>query len=154
MIEKPRKTTDCAVAYRPICLLDECGKLYEKLINERLKRELMRMDALSDSQYGFRQGRSTVDALERVRNVVRFANTGALQRRDYCLLITLDVRNVFNSASWAGIVGALNRMKINKHLIEVIKSYLSDRMVLIGDSAALEMTCGVPPGTHVVERLL
>lgn len=128
-------------------MLNEGGKLYERLINNRLKKEIERTGGLADFQFGFRKGRSTVDALCRVKEIAQFANSGALQRREYCLLITVDVKNAFNSVPWRRIVRALDRKRVNPHLISVIKSYLSDRAVLVGDAGRLEVTCGVPQGS-------
>jgi hypothetical protein len=54
-------------AYRPICLLDEIGKLFERVIAARLEAHISgRIPGWHDSQYGFRRGRSTVDAVKRV----------------------------------------------------------------------------------------
>jgi hypothetical protein len=50
--------------FRPICLFDSLGKLYEKLIKNRLIKALDEKGGLSDDQYGFRKGRSTSDAIK------------------------------------------------------------------------------------------
>lgn len=50
---------------RPICLLDEIGKTFEKVIADRLTERLDENTEvnLSDNQFGFRKQRSTCDAL-------------------------------------------------------------------------------------------
>lgn len=59
-------------AYRLICLLD-VGKNLEKIIANRIVRYLSRNDPdLSISQYGFREGRSTIDAIKHVRFLSEF----------------------------------------------------------------------------------
>lgn len=66
---KPRESPS---AYRPICLLDEAGKILERIIAGRLVHHLSREGPnLDDGQYSFRAGRSTVDAILRVRTAVR-----------------------------------------------------------------------------------
>lgn len=39
LIEKPRKNPEGETLYRPICLINYLGKLYEKLINKRFTEE-------------------------------------------------------------------------------------------------------------------
>lgn len=49
-------------------LLDEVGKNFERVITERLVGHLVRVDPnLGENQFGFRQRRSTVDAIIRTR---------------------------------------------------------------------------------------
>jgi len=62
-------------------------------------------DGLSENQYGFRKGLSAVDA---IRKVVRIEGTrwkGG--RKEYCLIVTLDVKYAFNSVSWNCIINSL-----------------------------------------------
>lgn len=85
LIEKHMKETDTKSTYRPICLLKEMGKIYDRIINKKLKEEIDRNGGLADFQYGFRKGKSTMDALYRVREIATLANTGALLWRDFFL---------------------------------------------------------------------
>jgi len=71
LIPKGGKPEDLPSSYRPICLLDEAGKILERIIADRLVRQLSRIGPdLSEEQYGFRGGRSTIDAILRVRSAV------------------------------------------------------------------------------------
>lgn len=58
MVKKPKKKTDDTTSYRTISLLNCLGKLFKRIINERLIKEINRIELLSDFQYGFRRGRS------------------------------------------------------------------------------------------------
>ena len=49
--------------FRPICLLSNVSKLFEKIITERLKLVMEKENWLPDFQNGFRSNRSTVDNL-------------------------------------------------------------------------------------------
>jgi hypothetical protein len=62
LIPKPKQEFQEA-AYRPICLINTISKLYKALIAMRLKRELEEKGGWSEEQYGFREGKSTMDAM-------------------------------------------------------------------------------------------
>jgi hypothetical protein len=111
LIPKGKASPDVTRKFRPICLLDSMGKLYEQLIKTRLTEELDEKGGLSDDQYGFRKGRSTSDAIKEVWKMAKFANGGSWGGKDFCALTTLDVRNAFNTASWREIVEALEEKK-------------------------------------------
>lgn len=72
LLKKEGKPDGEASSYRPLCLLNEEGKVLEGIIKNRME-ECMREGEreLSENQYGFRRGRSTVDAILRVKEVVK-----------------------------------------------------------------------------------
>lgn len=76
LLTKEGKPKDSPSAYRPICLLGEAGKLFERVIANRLVVHLNQTEekALSPEQFGFRQGRSTIDAVDRMRTIVEDLN--------------------------------------------------------------------------------
>lgn len=51
-------------SYRPISLLPIAGKVYERIIKQRLTLHLEQNALLSQHQYGFREKRSTLQAIE------------------------------------------------------------------------------------------
>ena len=133
--------------YRPISLLGAFGKILEAVVEYRIKEELEEKGDLHGSQYGFRTGRSTIDAMREVTITARKATEKAAQHKDFCALVTLDVRNAFNTARWSGIIGALEHRKIDRHLIELVRSYLANRSLLVGERGTVRLTCGVPQGS-------
>lgn len=42
---------------------------------------------------------------------------------------------------------ALQRKTVSSHLIRIVKSYLNDRILQVGEEEKLEVTCGVPQGS-------
>jgi hypothetical protein len=133
--------------FRPICLLNTLGKLLEHLIRARLANNLEEKGGLSDAQFGFREGLSTVDAFEEVMKVARFANVGTWDRKDYCALALIDVENAFNSAPWARVVEAMERWTLDAYLIGLIQSYLTERGLVVTNRERVEVVCGVPQGS-------
>ncbi|CAH2215577.1 jg26658, partial [Pararge aegeria aegeria] len=77
LLKKKGRSIDSPSTYRPICLLDEVGKLFERIIASRLTDHLTQVGPdLSECQFGFRQGRSTVDTILRVRAISQRAVNG------------------------------------------------------------------------------
>lgn len=149
LIRKPGKPLDQPSSYRPLSLINTTAKLFERVIKGRLEVHLNSIpEGLSDRQYGFRKGRSTIDAIEDVRNVVQRVGTGPLAARDLCVLVAIDVANAFNSAPWHRIGGALLAKGVPSYLVNIIRDYLNNRCLIteIGDVA---ISCGVPQGSVI-----
>lgn len=67
LLRKEGRPLDSPASYRPVCLLDEVNKLLERIIATRLEAHIsQRVPGWHDRQYGFRRGRPTVDAVNRV----------------------------------------------------------------------------------------
>nr|BAK38641.1 unnamed protein product [Tribolium castaneum] len=147
LIPKAKKSPDKLPKYRPICVLDSLGKFYEQLILARLLGELEAKGGLSDSQYGFVRGRSTIDAMQDVLRVVEWCSTGSYGRRELCALILLDVANAFNSVRWPDIIQALIDKGISAYLVNLVRSYLTDRFIIVQHGDGFNATCGVPQGS-------
>jgi len=50
--------------------------------------------------------------------------------KDLCVLVTLDVKNAFNSLRWSVIDEALWKKKVPEYLVEMLRSWLMDRELL------------------------
>lgn len=146
LIPKPGKCLQKPQAYRPICLLDGLAKLVEMIIHKRLADEVDKTRALSDNQYGFRKGRSTVEAVQKVLGTAKGLLKTPAAAREYCLLILLDVKNAFNSADWEMILKALEEKQISPYLRRVLGSYLADRQI-VARGKPYALSAGVPQGS-------
>lgn len=149
LVEKPKKNvggTGGTISYRPICLIDTMAKLFERLMGERIQGELMTKKLISSAQYGFRRGKSTVDALKRVKEITEEIKMKAVKNRDFCAMVLIDVANAFNSAPWYAITKAMEDKQISPYLIQLVESYLENREVLT-ERNTYPMTCGVPQGS-------
>lgn len=141
---KPR---DVSSSYRPLSLLDGAGKVLERLLLDRLNNHIETVGALCNLQFGFRRARSTTDAIDEVLKTARAAGEGPVQKRDLCVLISLDVKNAFNSAPWRLIDSALRRYAAPTYLVKILRSYMQGRELLINDEVSMPVTCGVPQGS-------
>ena len=78
-------------------MIDTPSKLLERIICKKLEAFLR--ESLSDHQFGFRKARLTIDAIEMVIATAKDANNAGWEGdKVYCVIITLDVKNAFNSA--------------------------------------------------------
>ena len=68
LLRKGDKPLNRVSSYRPLCLLDTMGKLLESLILQRLKTHSKGKNGMSDRQYGFRKGRSAINAVQELVN--------------------------------------------------------------------------------------
>ncbi|XP_047491289.1 uncharacterized protein LOC125040661 [Penaeus chinensis] len=99
LIPKPNKDLTDPKNYRPISLLETLGKIFEKIINSRLRRYLDDHDLLSSKQFGFRSHRSTNDALTILTNYC----LNNKDRRLKTVLVTKDVERAFDTVWHAGL---------------------------------------------------
>lgn len=104
------------LTFRPICLLDTPGKLLETLVKNRLEVELEDNAAISSRQFGFRSGRSTIHAAEWVAKKVKETQS------KWCLFVTIDIKNAFNSASWAVILNCLDRIGVSNYIKAIMQT--------------------------------
>jgi hypothetical protein len=158
-LPKPGKPEGDPGSFRPICLLNTAGKLVEQIINNRMSLELKNGVDLAVTQYGFREGRSTLQAIERVVRVALEERQKPFKKRRFCAMITIDIKNAFNSASWKhNIVSEIQTRGVSKYLIRMVKSYFSDRCLEEEDGKNhnhyLWCTSRIRPGPSSVEHSL
>jgi hypothetical protein len=109
LIQKPDRSPDTSAAYRPIVLLDEVGKVLERVLATRIVQHLEDIGPnLSAAQYGFRPRKSTIDALAELRKLT----ADAFDKGEVVLAVSLDIRNAFNSLPFATIKEALRYHKL------------------------------------------
>ncbi|XP_076638774.1 uncharacterized protein LOC143350585 [Colletes latitarsis] len=145
LIAKAGKDPSSPSAYRPLCLTSNWVKILESVINTRIIQEIG-PEGLSDHQYGFRAGRSTIQALKLVEEFQAVARI----KQEYSLLITFDIRNAFNSLRWKNIKNAARGMGLSNYLLALIDDYLCDRTISYqaeGTWHQVKMEMGVPQGS-------
>ena len=120
LLRKGNKPLEEASSYRPICLLDTMEKLLEELILQRLQSLLVGENSLSENQFGFRKGRSTVDAIQAVIDIATNARRGTGKHKGFSALISIDIRSAFNTARWKICIEAMVQKKVPDHLLRII----------------------------------
>lgn len=100
------------------------GKVLDKIINKRLKRYLEAEQCLSDNQYGFRQGKNTGMAVDRL---IKYIGQNKEEGK-HLLVVTLDIGNAFNNAWPDRILRMLMRKRVPA-ISAVIGSFLTRRKI-------------------------
>jgi len=102
---------------------------------------------LSANQYGFRKARSTIDALQRVRDYTQ----PIIDNDGFAITVGLDIKNAFNSVPWSVILAAIKEKCIPDYLRRIVASYLSFRSIMYKDSRGRvverEVCAAVPQGS-------
>lgn len=135
--------------YRPIAVLSVISKIIEKLINNRIKKYLTSKNLLSNNQYGFRDGRSTEEAvLALTENISKH-----LDKAKKTLCIFLDLKKAFDTVSVNILLQKLEKIGFRDTFLNLLTSYLTDRTqtVLLDNDTISDLEhnppFGVPQGS-------
>ena len=135
------------INYRPVSLLPVISKVLEKVIQTRVVNFFVKHKVLTEGQYGFRQGRSTNDAiLDFAGNVLENMNKGF-----YTLSLFLDMSKAFDSIKHDTLFKKLEFYGIRGKALSWFKSYLTDRQIQVKYKNVLSessfMSYGTPQGS-------
>ena len=139
--------------YRPVSLLSQFSKVLEKLFSARLDGFIEKHKLLTESQYGFRENRSTSLALMELIEEI----TNCLDTQKYAIGIFIDLKKAFDTINHEILLDKLERYGIRGIGLNWLRSYLMDRQqfVKLGDykSAPMDIKCGVPQGSVLGPKL-
>ena len=130
--------------YPSVSLLSVISKVFEKLVNNKIIRE---MCSFSDFQYAFRSSRSTADLLTVVSNRVArtFNKSGGSQA------VALDLSKASGRVWYVGLFHKLKSCGFLGHIFDLFFSFLTNRhlqVVLDGKSSKeYPVNAGVPQGS-------
>ena len=135
--------------YRPISNLPILSKIFEKLTLFRLSSFVDKYDILSDSQYGFRRGKSITQAATKLTTAI----VKAYHNKVYVSCFFLDLRKAFDTIDHEILLRKLSHQGFREQINQYLKSYLTGRKqyVQVGQykSESLLITKGVPQGSVI-----
>ena len=99
MLLKPDKLPSLTTSYRPISLMSSIMKLFERVIEQRLRSYLEDIGFVNKYQSGFRQNKSTDDHLFRLSQSVM----ESFNRREHIVAAFLDVEKAFDNVLHNGL---------------------------------------------------
>ena len=137
----------CIENYRPIAVLKNLNKLFEKLLCQRLLSFLNCNGILSQAQFGFKKGYSTEIAILQLLTYI----LPAFQNRGYALAVFLDYSKAFNTVNPQILLTKLKRYGIRGLALKLLSSYLENRIEYVTfngkDSEKRIVNLGVPQGS-------
>ena len=147
-LKKPNKTNYTAPnSYRPISLLSDASKIFERVLNQRLKYHVESQNIMHDLQFGFRNNIAAEQAAFKLANDIY----SGFKSGENTTAVFLDVKNAFPSVWPDGLVYKLLQTKIPKCYTKIVHDYLQNRSstVLIDDETKITkaLTRGLPQGS-------
>ncbi len=133
-------------SWRPVSLLPVPGKVLEKLMINKVNAFLGERTALSENQFGFTPGKSTIQAIEHVVKRIK----DAFEKKQFAAVISLDISGAFDNAWWSAILQRLRKDDLPHNLFHLCQDYFSGRTAEIniaGCIARKTVTKGCPQGS-------
>ena len=154
LIPKPNKKGTDPRDYRPISLLEVPGKIYEKILNKRLRHYLESNNMFPHTQHGFRTKRGTETALAIIQE--KIANT--LANKHQCYLVLRDVAKAFDKVWHNGLRYKLANTQLPDLIIKTLGSFLTQRTgkLTINNTytgPSFPIRSGVPQGSSLSPTL-
>jgi hypothetical protein len=133
--------------YRPVSLTSQVSKLFETILRDKIVKHLEEHHLISDSQHGFREGRSCLTNL-----LTFFEEVSSGVDEKYPVdTIYLDFSKAFDKVPHIRLVKKLEAHGISGKVSNWIENWLAgrkQRVVLSGSSSGwLPVTSGVPQGS-------
>ena len=133
--------------YRPISLLSNIEKIYEKVMYTRLMDFLNRFKQIYSRQFGFRKAHSTVNTLINIVERIR----GSLDKGEFACGVFVDLQKAFDTVDHEILLAKLNHYGVRGIANTWFKSYLSDRSQFVclsnHKSKIKAVKHGVPQGS-------
>ena len=133
--------------YRPVALLPQLSKILEKLFCKRLNNFLEKNKVIANSQYGFRENRSTSTALLELLEEI----TAASDQNKYTVGVFIDLRKAFDTIDHNLLIKKLESYGLRGIVNTWLHSYLTNRKQYVEldkvSSSFLKVICGVPQGS-------
>ena len=128
MLFKKGEPADCG-NYRPVCLLNSAYKVFAVMLLNRLLDAHVDLKVAS-SQFGFKPGTGTIDALHCARRAIEVAWS---QRFGQLHMLALDWRKAFDSINVESMLEALKRFGLPLDFINMVRAIYRDRVFQVRD---------------------
>ena len=126
--------------YRGIRLLEQGMKLFEKILERRLRQVL----EIDKRQFGFRSGKSTTDAIF----IMRQLQEKFYEKRKKLYHVFVDLEKAFDRIPRAAIRWALRRQLVPERLVSVIMSLYTESRSQVRTPAGTSKPFDIGVGVH------
>ena len=126
-----RRDQSVPKSYRPISLLSNISKVFEKLVARRIANAAIRVKALHSTQFGAIQNRSAIDALFAIVHPATEAlcipNKSKRPRQDRPTFLANDIQGAFNNTDPARLVRIMEARYLPTYLSKWTTSFTAKR---------------------------
>ena len=147
MLLKPDKLPSLTTSYRPISLMSSIMKLFERVIEQRLRSYLEDIGFINNYQSGFRQNKSTEDHLFRPSQSVM----ESFNRREHVVAAFLDVKKAFDNVWHNGLRYKIFMLDLPTKMTRWLSDFLVGRVIQVNVNGFLSdqisPAAGVPQGS-------
>lgn len=146
-VPKPNKPKTDPKNYRPISLLSNIGKLFEKIIHRRICDFVTENSIIADEQFGFKKNHSSVHQICRIKNIILENKRNKLSTG----LILLDIEKAFDTVWHNGLIYKLLTLQTPKYLCRLVAEFLYNRSFIVSvngvNSEQKTIAAGLPQGS-------
>lgn len=133
--------------YRPVSVLPMPSKILERVLYNRLESHLIKINFLSNKQYGFRPKSNTLSATVDLVTEIKLN----IDNKKIALGVFIDLKKAFDTVSHSILLQKLNSIGIVGNAHKIFESYLNNRQQLVKfgsvESASQPVDFGVPQGS-------
>ena len=147
MLLKPDKLPSLTTSYRSISLISSVMKLFERVIEQRLRSHLEHLGFINRHQSGFRNAKSTDDHLFRLSQSI----TESINRGEHVVVAFLDVEKAFDNVWHNGLRFKIFQLDLPTKITCWVSDFLVGRLIQVNInnflSNQINLKAGVPQGS-------
>ena len=147
LVGKENKGPTNAINYRPILLIEIPGKIFEKIINERLMLYLERNHKLNDNQYRFHKNRGTQVAIAKLYETIAMSK----HYRQRCNVVCKNIEKAFDKVWHQGLKYKILHQQLPIIIEKILCNFIVNRKAQIRLNEVvgplIDLKSGVPQGS-------
>ena len=147
MLLKPDKPINLTTSYRPISLISSIMKLFERVIEQRLRSHLKDIGFINKHQSGFRRAKSTDDHLFRLSQSIM----ESFNRGEHVVAAFLDVEKAFDNVWHNGLRYKIFQLGLPTKMTRWLSDFLVGQLIQVNVNSFLSNQinpkAGVPQGS-------
>ena len=147
MLLKPDKPPFLTTSYRPISLITSIMKLFERVIEQRLRSHLEHIGSINKHQSGFRRAKSTDDHLFRLSQSIM----ESFNRGEHVVAAFLDVEKAFDNVWQNGLRFKIFQLDLPTKMTRWLSDFLVGQLIQVNInnffSDQINPKAGVPQGS-------
>ena len=147
MLLKPNKPINLTTSYRPISLISSIMKLFERVIEQRLRSHLEDIGFINKHQSGFRRAKSTDDHLFRLSQSIM----ESFNRGEHVVAAFLDIEKAFDNVWHNGLRYKIFQLGLPTKMTHWLSDFLVGRLIQVNMNSffsnQINPKAGVPQGS-------